>query len=147
MTLPRTLVLIALLSTCRTFAQPARAGLSTPGTNAAGVRAERSLAPLVTLDPQLARQDVITGKHLQVSGPLVRPLRARKFWDFPLRLLRLANPFAAREAAPEPEPLREESPRAWTAVVGWNPGASMFPDPLTDHPGLTLITVSHLPQP
>jgi len=37
------------------------------------------------------------------------------------------------------------SPQAWTTTVGWNPGASAFPDARTSGPRLCLFWAGHRP--
>lgn len=143
----RTLLLIVVLTTCHAIAQQPAAKVATPATNSAPARYDTSLSSLLTTDLDSSRDDVITGKSFQVSGPLVRPLKANKIWNVPLRLLQLGNPFAPPEPKADLERVGNLSPRAWSTVVGWHPGASSWPDPITHEPKMSLISVSGKRQP
>lgn len=142
MNLPQTLVLVTLFAACGAAAQQPVANLAPPPTPAVPAFDGPLTPSLLTTEPQTTRQDVIAGKSLQVSGPLVHPLKAKRIWTIPLKLAQLLNPFAKSAAKMESEPVDGVSPRAWTTVVGWHPGASMFPDPKTDHLQLPLISLS-----
>jgi hypothetical protein len=141
------LLLIVVLTACRAIAQQPAAKVTTPATNSAPARYDTSLSSLLTTDFDSTRDDVITGKSFQVSGPLVRPLKANKIWNVPQRLFQLVNPFAAPEPKFEVERVGDLSPRAWSTVVGWSPGASAWPDAVTHVPKLTLFSVSGKPRP
>ena len=86
--------------------------------------------------------DVITTKHVRISGPLAHPLKARKLRDLPRRLFRLINPFAPAEEKEGVEPVYGLSPRPWTSMVGWQPGGSSEGGPLTHESSMGLISVS-----
>jgi hypothetical protein len=65
---------------------------------------------------------------IQVSGPLVRPLKATSASDFGHRIFSLVNPFS-REAPNVPAAASGPvSTRAWSTIVGYSPGRSAFPD-------------------
>jgi hypothetical protein len=66
------------------------------------------------------------------------PLKAvknvgKKVVKVPAGIVRDMNPLAPLPDAEQQslEPVEGVSPRAWTTVVGWYPGASAFPDPIT----------------
>ena len=82
-------------------------------------------------------------KPLRVSGPLAQPLKAKGMSEISRQYLQLINPFAPSEPRTEAAalPARVEG-RAWTTAVGWNPGGSAFPDPVTHEPTLALVTIS-----
>lgn len=82
------------------------------------------------------------GKHFRIGGPLVAPLKAKKVWDFPLRLLRMLNPFAKSAASGQAADFGSVESRAWTTIVGWTPGQSPFPDDTHHESQLRLLSVS-----
>lgn len=82
------------------------------------------------------------GKHLRLEGPLVAPVKSKKVWDLPRRLLRSINPFAKSSS---PGPVEDVGPvdsRAWSTVVGWNKHSSAFLDDTHHEPELRLVTLS-----
>jgi hypothetical protein len=79
-------------------------------------------------------------------GPF-KAIKSKKFWNAPLSLLRAIDPFAPAGSKEEVRRVGDLSPRAWTTIAGWHPGASAFPDPITHEPGLNLFSVSRNPQP
>ncbi len=118
-----------------------------PATNSAAVSLDLPAASGAVLDlGQPVADDRAVGKHLQASGPLARPFKAKKLREVPRRVWHLFNPFAHTEPTPDTMNVRGLSPRAWTVTVGWHPGVSAFSDPLTHEPSLSLISLSR-PQP
>ena len=110
---------------------------------AAGAFAQQTVTPDIT--PAAGGKPVVitTTRPLKVSGPLVQPLKARGISDASKQVLQLVNPFARSEPKPEGESLPTPvERRAWSTVVGWNPGASAFPNEVTHRPSLTLVSVS-----
>jgi hypothetical protein len=120
--------------------QPAKEATATLTNSASMQEDTRLLAPL--LEEPKGTQDVIAGKKVELRGPLVRPLKAKKLRDVPKALLQLINPFAVPEPKVEFESTHETSTRAWATTVGWHPGASAFPDPMTHESSMGLFTLS-----
>jgi hypothetical protein len=132
------LILILALSAGRALAQQQGLETSTDVNNRPALRYETVLTP----DPSQFQSDVIVKKKLRVSGPLVRPFKAKKITEVPRRLLHLINPFARPEPKEGLENIRDLSPRAWTSIVGWHSGGSSFQDAVTHEPTMSLISVS-----
>jgi hypothetical protein len=110
-------------------------------TNSATLHDEaRVIAPIIE-DARPAR-DVIVKKNVELSGPLVKPLTARRITDVPKRLLQLINPFTVSDRKEVLESTRGLSARAWSSTVGWNPGGSAFSDPTTHEASMSLISFS-----
>ncbi len=82
--------------------------------------------------------------RLEVRGPVVHVLKGKGFWAFPERLFSLLNPFRPRERREEVrvKGVGRLSTRPWTAIAGWNPGQSAFPDATTSTFGLTLVSLN-----
>jgi len=97
-------------------------------------------APLDSLQFKGAIEVARAGGML-VSGPLVQLFDLTKPVELPKRCLQLVNPFAPLEASPVTPNVPNEHPRAWTELVGWNPGVSAFPDPRTHQPTLNLFSM------
>ena len=114
----------------------------TRAPDSAAFRSDIGLAPLVTTDTPATEPDVIVRKNLQVSGPLVRPLKAKKFRELPKRLLHWVNPFAPSEHQEQVPRLRGLSRRAWTTTVGWNSAGLGFPNEANHEPTMSLLSVS-----
>jgi len=110
--------------------------------SSATFRSDIGLAPLVTAEKPAIESDVIVRKNLQVSGPLVRPLKAKKFRELPRRLLHWVNPFASSEHQDQKPRLRGLSRRAWTTTVGWNSAGLGFPNEANHEPTMSLLSVS-----
>jgi hypothetical protein len=88
-------------------------------------------------------QGVAMTPKLQASGPLVEAFKPNQTSSTPKRLLQLVNPFAPVEPQPAPEThVKGISTRSWTSVVGWNPGASAFPDGVTHEAQMSFVSVS-----
>lgn len=119
---------------------------STTATNSTPVRGTTLVSPPLTEGAALTQPDIVAGKKLQVSGPLVRPFKGKKIWNAPRGLLHLINPFARAEPRQKIERVGGLSSRPWTSTVGWSPGASAFPDAKTHEPTLNLISVSRTVQ-
>jgi hypothetical protein len=86
-------------------------------------------------------ENVISGKHFQITGPLVAPLKSKKLWDVPVRLLQLINPFQKPSGLEQPKGFREVDSMAWTTMADWK-GRSPFPDDTHHEAQLRLLTVS-----
>ena len=139
MKMGRQLVLMLTLGAGPVLAQQQGRELSAAATNSAALRDEsRLLAPLIA--DTKPSQDVLVRKNVELSGPLVRPFRARKIGEIPKRLLQLLNPFAPSERKEELESTRGLSARAWSSTVGWHPGGSAFSDAVTHEPTMSLIS-------
>jgi hypothetical protein len=65
----------------------------------------------------------------EVNGVVVEPERHR------LPALKI------EKVGERPVPSADPATRAWSTTVGWRPGASAFPDPLTHEAQLNLIAV------
>jgi hypothetical protein len=61
-------------------------------------------------------------------------IQSSRILSAPLRFLKTINPFAPLEPEPELGGAGDDNPRAWTSIMGWNPGGSAFPDPVTSWP-------------
>ncbi len=134
-------IVILALAGERVAAQQPGLATSSRATPAAPAVSDERLSGLLSQTAQATEQDTIVTKQLKVSGPLVRPFKATRFWEFPRRLVHLINPFARSEPREEPQAVRELSPRAWSTVVGWHPGQSAFPDALTHESSMGLISL------
>lgn len=138
----RKLGLLALLATAPAWAQSPNANFTRATTNAAAMRYDTALSSLLTADARSTREDLILGRELEFSGPLVRPLKAKSVWSAPWRLLKSLNPFAPTEPPVNVNTPTGDSPLAWATVVGWHPGASAFADPMTHEPKLVLLSIT-----
>jgi hypothetical protein len=136
------ILLIALISTARLAAQPTTTDFTEAAPN---VAASRNNSSLLTKDPRLQRDDIIVGKKYTVTGLLVRPFKAIKLHKAGsglAKLLQAINPFSREKDATEEASFEGElSTRAWTSSVGWHPGASGFPNAVTQEGGLTFVSV------
>jgi hypothetical protein len=128
------------------FAQQLGFESSSTATNASLPPIDQHLLQSLTQDSAPAQADTVVKKNLRISGPLVRPFKAKKIVELPKRVLHLINPFARPEAKEGVENTRELSSRAWTTTVGWHAGGSSFQDAVTHEPTMTLISVSHAEQ-
>jgi hypothetical protein len=114
-------------------------GLFLPGFSAP------SLLSYDTVDVPVRHEEHLAITHrLQIQGPVVHVLKAKGFWAFPKRLFSLLNPFRPRKHRGEirVKGVGRLSTRSWTAIAGWNPGQSAFPDATTSSFGLTLISLN-----
>lgn len=93
------------------------------------------------LTADVASDEAFLERGLRLSGPAVGAFKAKSIFDFPLRLLQLINPFARTAATVQPLRVERDS-RAWTTIVGWNPGQSAFADDTHHEPQLRLISFS-----
>jgi hypothetical protein len=75
----------------------------------------------------------------------VRPIKAiklHKAGSALTKLLQAINPFSREKNSTEEARFEGElSTSAWTSSVGWHPGASGFPNAVTQEGGLTIISV------
>src|SRR5262249_105098 len=110
-----------------------------PAANS-GVAAEAS-GTKVTLEQLTPKADVLEKGQLQISGPLVRPLKAKKVREVPKRLFHLINPFARNEES-DLKGMPRASTQAWATTVGWHPGRSAFADPISHESSMSLISIS-----
>lgn len=118
------------------------AGTATPlsagATNAPALEPDLHLSDRLTL--QSPQPEVSLGKKLRARGPLISIFKPKKLSQVPRRVLHLVNPFAPVETAPSLERVENLSPRAWSATVGFHPGASAFPEATTHESSLSLIS-------
>jgi hypothetical protein len=89
-----------------------------------------------------SEQTTIRTKNFEVSGPLVRPLKEKRFRNGLKRFAQLFNPLAPAEPPQPITRIGRLSSQPWTATVGWNPGQSAFLNERTDVPTLTLLSVA-----
>ena len=82
---------------------------------------------------------------LVVGGPLVQPFKSKGLRDLPKRLFHWVNPFAPTEPRVAYESTPKLSTRAWSTTVGWNPGGSAFPDPVTHEATMSLVSFGRTP--
>jgi hypothetical protein len=138
-------VLIALgvlgLTSSHGSAQPAQATNSTPVVQ---VETESPvLRSSIDFSPTLSSSETLrVGKNVQLSGPLIVPLKAKRTRDVPRKILQMLNPFSkpSEEAqAAQEAPVRS---RAWSTTGGWSPGPSAFADETRHEPQLKLISGS-----
>jgi hypothetical protein len=134
----RIAIVLALLTAGRMFAQQA-------STNAAPVidfglsPSEQRWLDEFKLPPP--SESLKLGKHLQLEGPLVAPMKSKKIWDFPRKFLQMISPFSKSSGSAPTEDVPVES-RAWSTIVGWTPGQSPFPDDTHHEPQLRLLSIS-----
>ena len=138
-TICQLVVLLGLAASQSVAQQPGREASASTTNTPSMTEGTRLLAPLLE-EPKAS--DVIVGKKAELSGPLVRPLKVKKLGDVPKVLLQLINPLAVSERKIELETTRQLSTRAWATTVGWHPGASAFPDPMTHESSMGLFTLS-----
>jgi hypothetical protein len=136
------ILLFAFISTVRLTAEEATAETSATASEPAPFYLDPSL---ITKDPLKSRDDVIVGKKFTVSGFLVRPFKAfkgRKLGSGLVKVFQAFNPFSkGKDSTEEARFVGELSTQAWSSTVGWRPGASGIPDPVTHEVGLTLVSV------
>ena len=139
------LVPVLMLSGARMFAQQSTAQAShSEKTPASSISDARLLDSLSAQSPVANGSEANANGRLQVRGPVADLFHARSVSDFSGRLAHLANPLAKSEPKPEIEysgSLKRVSPRAWTTIVGWSPGSSAFPDPVSHEPTMTFLTI------
>jgi hypothetical protein len=94
--------------------------------------------------------DYRISKHtkLRVSGPLIQPFKAKTSTDLTHRVAHFFSPFAKEQPSWLTAPSGPVNTRAWSTLVGWNPGRSAFPGE-TSHepPHLDLISINVEKQP
>jgi hypothetical protein len=120
---------------------------SAPNTKPAGLSANPHLETYLQNNnnnsAQVNQQHVAVTPKLQASGPLIEPFKPNQTSSTPKRLLQLVNPFAPVEPQPAPQTrVKDMSTRAWSTVVGWNPGGSAFPNGVDHESQMTFISVS-----
>jgi hypothetical protein len=121
----------------------AERGLARQGLEAITPDSKAAVAGLfLKEDMRLTQPEVIAGKDFQLSGPLVRPFKSKRFREVPRRLLHLINPFAATAPGEQLERARDLNPRAWASTVGWSTGCSSAPVEVTREPTMGLISAS-----
>ena len=137
----RQFAVVLTLAAGQAFAQQPVREASATATNSTALRDDARLStPL--LEDTKRTEDVIVRKNVELSGPLVRPFKARKIGEVPKRLLHLINPFAPSERKEEWESTRGLNTRAWTSIVGWNPGGSAFSDAVTHESSMGLFSLA-----
>jgi hypothetical protein len=101
-------------------------------------------------DTNMLEYTVSKTTKMRLTGPLVRPLKAKSGSDFGRRVLHLFSPFSDEQPnlPPGAEVSGPVNTRAWSTLVGWTPGRSAFPDDTWhDPPQLRLISVRVEKQP
>ena len=124
------------------FGQAIQTEVSTSPKPAAnpGIAAETA-GTKVTLDQLTPKADVVEKGQFRISGPLVRPFKAKKLREVPKRLFHVINPFA-RDEESDLKGTQRVSTQAWATTVGWHPGSSAFADPVSHESSMSLISVS-----
>ncbi len=82
-----------------------------------------------------------TKSSVEVSGPLVAPLKSKKVSEVPKRFFQTINPFAPVKPEAREKPAGT-STRAWSEIVGWGGAQSAFPNEATHEPRMVLVNVS-----
>ena len=93
---------------------------------------------------------VVSKTKVHLSGPIATTLTPKSPADFSRRALRLFSPFSSgrQNLPPGAEVSGPVNSRAWSTMVGWNPGRSAFPDEAHhEPPQLRLLSVSVEKQP
>lgn len=76
------------------------------------------------------------------------PLKSKTTAEFSHRVTHLFSPFAKEKPAWQTAPTGPVSTRAWSTIVGWNPGGSAFPDGAHhEPPRIDLISITAERQP
>ena len=136
-----------LLGASALFAQQTGFESSSSATNGSGSHLDERLLRALEAQSAQAESDVVVKKNVRISGPLVRPFKAKRIVEFPKRVLQLINPFARSEPKEGSENYsREISSRAWSTTVGWHTGGNPFQEAVTHEPTMTLMSVSHADQ-
>ena len=133
-------IVSALMFTCQLRAQQPGQGAAPKPQIEAPISAT-ALTPALDQATQPLQSEAITTKNLQITGPLVQPFKAKKFHEFPKRLLHLVNPFARSQPKQQTLDFRDYNPRAWASSISWRPGASAFADPVTHESSMGLFSV------
>jgi hypothetical protein len=93
-------------------------------------------------------EHVVLKRKIRVSGSLVGPAKAKSISDFSHKVVHLFNPFATDEFNPQSAPSGPVNTRAWSTMVGWNPGGSACQtDSKHDPPELRLMSLTVDKQP
>jgi hypothetical protein len=144
------LIVLAVMSASRGVGQEQRTETNAMPlrTSAASLqdRPQVVLRPL-DLSSSGSSERVIVKRKLRISGPLVRPFKAKTGSEFSKRVVHLFSPFASEDSSTQAEPSGPVSSRAWSTMVGWNPGRSAFPDDTWHEPQLRLISINVEKQP
>ena len=91
---------------------------------------------------------VISKTKFRLEGPAVSPLKSTTTTEFSRRIAHLFSPFAKEKPAWQTAPTGPVSTRAWSTIVGWNPGRSAFPDGAWhEPPRIDLISITAERQP
>jgi hypothetical protein len=86
--------------------------------------------------------------QVHLTGPLIQPLKAKSASGFAGRVAHWFNPFSTAQPNVPPAPSGPINTRAWSTIVGWNPGRSAFPDGAWhEPPHLDLISITTEKQP
>lgn len=87
-----------------------------------------------------------SGKKVEVTGPLVKPLKEKGFKNGARKALNLFNPFAPVEK--KERVARTPDSQAWSTTVGWYPGASAWSDDRFTRPqsGFIMVTCPDVPK-
>lgn len=78
---------------------------------------------------------------LELKGPLVLPMKPRALKTVPGSFLKLLNPLAPVAPKAERATKGKLGSQAWASVMGYSPGRSAFPDPLSHEPTLGLVSL------
>lgn len=117
--------------------QQAGTNILVSATNAAAIRDAGTMALPDRAAPELRLAEptdtntleyTVSKTKVRVSGPLVGPLKARGASDLAHRVFRLVNPLSSSPPNVSPAASGPVNTRAWSTIVGWNPGRSAFPD-------------------
>ncbi len=99
-------------------------------------------------DTNAMRFQISKTTQVRVGGPLVQPFKANSASGFVGRVAHWFNPLANVEPNVPPAASGTMNTRAWSTIVGWNPGRSAFPDGAWhEPPRLDLIAVTTDKQP
>ncbi len=99
------------------------------------------LPKAVEFTPPPNSDAIAISKRLQIEGPLVAPIKSKKLWDFPKRIVQMLNPFSKSGHAQETADYAPVESRAWSTMAGWRPGRSAFLDDTEHEPQLRLLSI------
>lgn len=86
--------------------------------------------------------------RVRLGGPVIQPLKAKTASGFASRVAAWFNPLSRAAPNVPVAPAGPVNTRAWSTLVGWNPGRSAFPDGAWhEPPHLDLISITAEKQP
>jgi hypothetical protein len=135
-------VILALAGSL-TLAQQLGVAVPSPGTVATPAGSNEHFPAPPAGSVPASEQDVIVISKTQATHLHAPPSKGAKLRDFPRRFLHSINPFARTAPAEQVQRTGSLSPRAWTSTVGWHPGQSAFPDPLTHESSMGMTVLSY----